>query len=185
MIELLRLARKFIHEKRLYRFYRYVPRQGQGQPHDNVKVYASWQEIPEPIQQAVIPSRHIDSMYYRLGRGQAKLLCYTEKPNQLMAYGWVQDWQPFRRKFHMLAKEGIMLGPYWTAEECRGRGIYGVLLQHSLSLCEKDKPILIYTSPENLASQRGIEKAGFHFLGDWQVNSWLRVFMSQTKIPLS
>ena len=66
-----------------------------------------------------------------------------------------------------------MLGPYWTHERLRGRGLYGRLLQQSLHLCDKEHPIVIFTTPDNIPSQKGIEKAGFTLKGDWEVTTWM------------
>jgi GNAT superfamily N-acetyltransferase len=121
-------------------------------------------------------------MRYRLRREEARLLCLSEDGLHLDAYGWIQDWRPFRRRFGALAQTGTMLGPYWTAPEARGRGLYGRLLAHSLSLCDRDRPILIGTSPENKPSQRGIEKAGFKPRGEWVLRLYLRFFSDLRRI---
>lgn len=109
-------------------------------------------------------------------RGKARLLCFSEDGLQLDAYGWIQDWSLFRRRYGAIATEGVMLGYYWTAPAARGRGLYGRLLSHSLALCRKDRPILIATTPDNTASQRGIVKAGFQSRGEWEVCSYFRWF---------
>jgi len=51
----------------------------------------------------------------RQKRGQAKLLGLSDRESKFPAYGWIQSWKPFRRKFGMLADDVVMLGPYWTA----------------------------------------------------------------------
>ena len=55
-------------------------------------------------------------------RGQACLLCYVDKADRLLGYGWIQNWLAFRRKFVMLSQDAVMLGKYWTAPEYRGQG---------------------------------------------------------------
>ncbi len=177
MRRLCRLLSRMAHEKRVCRFYSHDPKRSAGQADSRVTVYEKWMDIPVEFRQVAVPSPWLNVMFYRLKRGEAKLLCYFEEGHRLDAYGWVQDWRPFRRKFGSLAENGTMLGPYWTAPEARGRGLYGRLLSHSLALCLQDGPALIYTSSGNLASQRGIEKAGFHFLGEWELRVWLRVFI--------
>jgi hypothetical protein len=174
VIRLLQLAKKVLYEKQQCRFYQYDAGQGTGASNAAVAVYESYAEIPPQFRKAAVPSRYLNVMYYRLNRGAARLLCYSEDGHNLHAFGWIQSWAPFRRKFGMLAKDGVMLGPYWTAPEHRGGGVYGKLLQHSLSLCPRTKPILIYTSADNVSSQRGIVKAGFEPLGEWMIAVWLR-----------
>jgi GNAT superfamily N-acetyltransferase len=113
-------------------------------------------------------------MRLRFARGTARCLCLFED-GELCAYGWVQSWGPFRRKFGFLASDAVMLGPYFTFEAYRGKGLYRRLLLTSVRLCceRPERPILVYTWPENTASQRGIEKAGFQYIGTYQVTSAL------------
>ena len=183
MRRLLKLLRRFTYERRRYLFYGYGSRQGLGYLDPHVKTYDSWTEIPRHIREMAVPNPWMNVMYYRLQRGQARLLCYSETGARLDAYGWIQDWRPFRRRFGVIAARGSMLGYYWTAPDMRGRGLYGRLLAHSIYLCPKDQPILIDTSPKNRASQRGIEKAGFEFLGEWEERVFFRWFSKMRRIP--
>ena len=173
-MSLLQLLGKVVYEKKHYLFYRYDLRQGAGEPYDEIRVYGSYKEIPHKFREVAIPSRSFNVMYYRLKLGYAKLLCYSDNNHMLKAYGWIQSWRPFKHKFRMLAVDGIMLGPYWTAPKHRGKGIYGKLLKHSLFLCQKEKPILIYTTPDNISSQRGVLKAGFEPYGEWIIKVCFR-----------
>lgn len=173
---------RLVYERRHCVFYAYCEKQGVGEADDHIRVYVSWSEIPHSYRKIVVKSPWRNVMFYRLLMRSAKLLCYVGEDHNIKAYGWIQDWKPFRRRFHTLAENGIMLGPYWTSQESRGLGIYGLLLRHSLYLCAKDKPILIYTSSENLASRRGIEKAGFRALGEWMYRQWLVLFTSLRKV---
>lgn len=182
MSGLSKLFRRLVHEKRSCLFYSYDLERGAGRADPCVKVYGAWADIPKDFRKIVVPAPWRNAMYYRLGRGEARLLCLSEDGQRLAAYGWIQDWRPFRRKFGALARSGTMLGPYWTSPEARGRGLYGRLLGHSLSLCSTKQPVLIYTSPENAASRRGIEKAGFHPLGRWDLCVWLGAFSDLRKI---
>ncbi|MDY0149073.1 MAG: hypothetical protein RBT03_03190 [Kiritimatiellia bacterium] len=171
------LFKRLIHEQRHYLFYSYQAGQGAGHADEHVHVCDTWAAIPSSWREIVAPSPWRDPKYYRLRRGAARLLCYSGNGQTLEAYGWVQDWRPFRRKFGKLAADGTMLGPYRTVPQARGQGLYGRLLMHSLSICSKEKPVLIYTAPENVASQRGIEKLGFRFLGEWVLDRWLVGFV--------
>lgn len=168
------LLKRSLYENRRYLFYSYDPKQGKGRADPHVTVYNCWNAIPAHFRKTAVPSPWISSMCHRLKRGEAKLLCYSADGQQLDAYGWVQEWRPFRRRFGAIAPEGTMLGPYWTDPKARRQGLYGRLLEHSLSLCPPDRLVLIYTSPDNKASQRGIEKAGFHPLGEWDFRMWFR-----------
>ena len=182
MKRFINLLGRFIYEKRRYLFYGYIPEQGGGCADPHVKVYAAWDEIPLHFRKRALGSPWMNAMYYRMRRGEARLLCYSEDGQRLDAYGWIQDWRPFRRRFGAIADHGTMLGFYWTAPEARGRGLYGRLLAHSLFLCPKDRPILMATSPDNPASRRGIEKAGFASLGEWEGCVWFRWFSRMRRV---
>jgi GNAT superfamily N-acetyltransferase len=174
MNRLIHLLRRLVYEKRRYVFFGYDPKQGEGRADPHVRVYERWEDIPRPFRKIAVASPWTNAMFYRMKRRQARLLCCSDDGQTLQAYGWVQDWRPFRRRFGAIAAEGTMLGFYRTAPSERGRGLYGRLLAHSLLLCRKDKPILIATSPDNPASLRGIEKAGFSPLGVWEARVFFR-----------
>jgi RimJ/RimL family protein N-acetyltransferase len=182
MKRLLQLLFRFIYERRNIVFYRYDTRQGEGQVDPRVQVYASWRALPIPFRTTVAPVPWWNAMVHRMWRGQARLLCYVRDETHLDAYGWIQDWEPFRKRFGAIAEHGTMLGFYWTAPSARGQGLYGKLLAHSLVLCPKDQPIVIATSPDNRASQHGIEKAGFQSLGEWELRLWFRRFSRMRRI---
>ena len=163
-----------IREKRRYLFYGYQPAQGAGMVDPDVQVYSEWKAVPPHFRKIAAASPWRNAMYYRMRRGQARLLCCSKDGVRLAAYGWIQDWAPFRRRFGAIAQDGAMLGFYWTAPEVRGQGLYGRLLAHSLAVCSKERPIVICVSPDNPASRRGIEKAGFAPLGEWEGTTWFR-----------
>lgn len=169
MVEIRHLLKRLMRERRSCLFYAYAATQGTGCAQANIRVFTNWGSLPEAWRRLIVPAPWLDPKFYRLGRGLARLLCCSEDGRTLDAYGWIQDWKPFRRQFGALATEGTMLGPYRTIPHARGRGLYQRLLLHSLSVCSLDKPVLIYTTPDNVASRRGIEKAGFRFLGTWVI----------------
>ena len=169
-------------DTRRYRFYGYDPAQGPGRRDPDVQVYDTWRAVPRPFRSTVAPHPAVNVMYHRLRRGKARLLCLSGDGKRLDAYGWIQDWSVFRRRYGAIARDGVMLGFYWTAPARRGRGLYGRLLAHSLALCAKDRPIRIGTSPDNRASQRGIEKAGFRWLGDWKGRVYFRCWSTLRRV---
>jgi RimJ/RimL family protein N-acetyltransferase len=101
----------------------------------------------------------------RLRRGDR---CYTVSiDGRLAHYSWVQ-----RSASHPITEAGVSVpvggGAFWiyhcrTAEWARGRGIYPSTLERIVSDCfaEGDCTAWIYTSKQNVASQKGIERAGF------------------------
>ncbi len=161
---------KLVHDEQHSLFYLYPEQQPDVDGDGSVSEYTSWDDIPTDFRDVAMPSPWIDVMFYRLKRGQAKLLCLADVESKLQAYGWIQSWKPFRRKYSMLADDAVMLGPYRTAPEHRGKGLYRRLLKHSVHLCQSGKPILGMTSPDNLASQKGFTRAGFVFCGEWELS---------------
>ncbi len=155
----------------------------EARPDPEAQAYPSFESIPAGLRGRLFQKRWLNPLYHRLRRGQATLLCIHEG-DRIFSYGWVQSWAPFRRKFGWLAEDGVMLGPYWTHPEQRGKGLYGRLLSHSLSLASPGKPALIYTHPENRASLRGIEKAGFVPLGTYRVRLLLRFWASRRAVEM-
>lgn len=122
-------------------------------------------------------------MRRRMVRHGARLLCLVED-GRLGAYGWIQRWVHFRRRYAYLAADATMLGFFWTAPACRGRGMFGRLMAHAIAVCEERRrvPLLVMTSPANRASQRGIEKAGFIRLGTYRITSWLFQLVVRTEV---
>lgn len=176
------LVRRFVYESRRCLFYCYDPKQGSGCIDPNIAVYTEWADVPDAYQSVIAPRAHFNIMIIRMKRKQARLLCCSNDKQQLNAYGWVQDWKPFRRRFGKIAEQGSMLGPYWTAPKYRRQGLYSRLLTHSIALCANDYPAIIYTSPENIASQQGIRKAGFQLMGEWEAKRWLGVISRLRRI---
>jgi RimJ/RimL family protein N-acetyltransferase len=101
----------------------------------------------------------------RLHRGD---LCYTVwVDGRLAHYSWVQ-----RSGSHPLTEAGVSVpvggGEFWiyhcwTAEWARGKGIYPATLKRIVSEHFEAgyRTALIYTTRENIASQKGILRAGF------------------------
>ena len=106
------------------------------------------------------------TMLRRLRRGIA-ILSLLPDGARIAAYGWLQTWRPFRRRFWWLTDDAICLGPCWTHPESRGRGLYSRMLSHTLAICRQrfSKRIIVWADADNIPSRRGIERAGFQSLG--------------------
>lgn len=173
---------KFFYESRDYRIYFYNGQDTQTFDLDpEIKVYSAYSDIPYLIKRKLLNYCLINPFYYRLKSHQAVLLTINDK-DELISYGWIQKWRSFKRKFGWIYDEAVMLGPYWTNSLHRGKGLYGRLLKQSILLTPKNYPIIIYTSPENVNSQRGIEKMDFKLIGNFKINLYLRYFRSYKKI---
>lgn len=57
-------------------------------------------------------------------------------------------------------KNSIHIGPCYTIDKYRGKGLYPYLLMEIMK-DNLDKNIYIFTEKDNISSQNGIEKAGF------------------------
>ncbi|NLW86779.1 MAG: GNAT family N-acetyltransferase [Planctomycetes bacterium] len=107
---------------------------------------------------------------------------------KVASFGWIRGWKPFRRRYGWLARDAFLLSSYWTMPDFRGKGLYGRLLAHTIAVARKadNVPIFIWTDPENHASQRGIEKAGFKCLGVFEVRqAFFRLINTYRKIRTS
>ncbi len=182
MTRVLPILRKAVCDKDHAVFYMYGPRQGRGQADPAVSVYQTYAEIPHRFRGVLVGSRFTNIMYYRLQSGRAKVLAYSEDGVTLQAYGWIQSWAPFKRRFKVFAEDGWVLGPYWTSPDYRRRGLYGRLLRHSLYMLPADTAALIYAAPGNTTSRRGITSAGFESLGEWVISTWLGCLVRARRI---
>ncbi|TDQ19615.1 hypothetical protein DFQ04_1439 [Algoriphagus boseongensis] len=62
----------------------------------------------------------------------------------------------------------ITIGDCFTDDRYRGKGIYPQVLKYLGSKFSPERQVFILVAPENLSSIKGIEKAGFIFLGRLQ-----------------
>lgn len=179
---ILSLLKKFFYESGEYKIYFYDKKDHELNYLDaEIKVYSEYSDIPQQLKKQLLNHPFINPFYYRLKSHQALLLS-IQNDEEIISYGWVQKWQPFKRKFGWIYKEAMMLGPYWTKDSHRGKGIYGRLLKQSISLATKNFPLIIYTSMENINSQKGIEKMDFKLIGNFKINLFLRYFCLHKEI---
>lgn len=59
----------------------------------------------------------------------------------------------------------ITIGDCFTNDRYRGQGIYPMVLRKIAMEYSEAIPVFILVAPDNFSSIRGIEKAGFHFMG--------------------
>jgi len=106
---------------------------------------------------------------------EGELGYYVYFENKVIACGWVflnLKHDKIKKKYIVIPKGFAWLHHFWTHPDFRGYGIYPSLLTH---ICEDllsqnkisyPKDILIDTSCTNIASNRGILKANFEFIGN-------------------
>ena len=108
-----------------------------------------------------------------LNGGERGYYVYWE--DKVISCGWVyinSKSSKTKNKYIVIPKGFAWLHDFWTHPEFRGRGIYPALLQFickeilSKRLVLLPSNILIDTDCSNTASNRGIQKAGFEFIGN-------------------
>jgi GNAT superfamily N-acetyltransferase len=165
---------KLIYENEAYVFYTFSREKNSISAafEPELRIYQNWETGGKAFH-SILPRWWMQPLYYRFRKGQAQLITWEEN-GQILAYGWIQTWSPFRKKFGSIFKNALMLGPYFTEPKSRGKGLYKKLLAYSLAQCEPEMPIAIYTSPSNISSQRGIEGSGFEKIGTFRIQMLFR-----------
>lgn len=104
-----------------------------------------------------------DNVDYRAGLTQDDMLfAAVAGDGRVLSYGFVL----FRSFYKRVLREPIdvpMIGNCFTEPEARGRGLYPALLR---AMCDElarrgHRRVIISCAPDNVASRRGIERAGF------------------------
>ena len=90
----------------------------------------------------------------------------------IVSWGWLAWKQPFYIKevdtdFDMKDSKTALLYDFHTHSAHRGTGYYGILLRSMVSSFKEAENFVIYARRNNPASCRGIEKAGFHYVGEF------------------
>lgn len=172
---------RFFYSSDDYILYQQTVRKEAVQKSEEITEYSDYRLIPGFIIKKLMLYPLINPLYHRLRSNKAHLICINHE-NVLIAYGWIQSWAPFKRKFGWFTKEGTMLGPFWTDPEFRGKGYYQRLLNHCKDVPDIKFPLIIFTNPPNVSSQKGIEKAGFEKKGVYRVYLLFRYFQWHKKV---
>jgi hypothetical protein len=90
------------------------------------------------------------------------------------------------RNFRMafLGAEDREIGPSWTCEEFRGRGIFPAVLREIVSREQIAGRWFVFARSDNHASKRAIEKAGFRRAGTGRRYGLWRVYRCDAVRPL-
>ncbi|MBN2411010.1 GNAT family N-acetyltransferase [candidate division KSB1 bacterium] len=172
---------KTIYESKTVFIYEYdAVKQGEGQIDPEVTVFTKYSELDKSFRRIILPYPLINPMFYRFKHPAVKLLTIHNE-TELFAFGWIQLCKHYYKKsFGDFVPDAMLLGPYWTNPDWRGKGYYGRLMLHSLALVEKDRKILISTRTNNYPSIRGIEKSGFRLNGCFKRVVFLYFFGRKT-----
>ncbi len=103
-------------------------------------------------------------------RDGSSFWCLVSPEDVMVSSGWLawkQDMYIAETdfRFSMEASNAGVLYNFDTHPDYRGRGLYGLLLRSIICKATEPKEYIIYTSPDNNSSSRGILKAGFRFDG--------------------
>ncbi len=103
--------------------------------------------------------------------GKAKIY-YVADADDLMHTSYVV---PQCSKFPFLGKNDYEIGPCFTYPQYRGKGIYPNVLRHICnSLGNSDTSFYMIVDDANIASVKGIEKAGFKKYGVIEVTKYTK-----------
>lgn len=104
-------------------------------------------------------------------RGKAKIY-YMTNSDELMHTSYVV---PQCNKFPFLGKNDYEIGPCFTYPKHRGKGIYPYVLRHICnSFGNSDTTFYMIVDDANIASIKGIEKAGFIKYGVVEVSKYTK-----------
>lgn len=128
-------------------------------------------EIEDPLFISILNLISIEEATRRLGNDHKAYVAYIH--NVPAAFGWVAAGKAkigeLNHEF-ILPENNRYLWNFRTLEKFRGLGIYPRLLQFIIKAeLAKSECFWILHAPENHASQRGILKAGFKFIGEVSV----------------
>ncbi len=90
---------------------------------------------------------------------------------RISATGTIRAWKTHQRRLKWMGNPGAILGPYWTRPEDRGKGLYPKLLLASVTISGQKgyRYAYVFAHVDNVASRRGIEKAGFQAMGCYEI----------------
>lgn len=91
--------------------------------------------------------------------GRYKII-YLRNNNEIVHYTHIL---PKFFKLPFLNFNDLEIGPSWTKESYRGKGIFPAVINYIIqSFNEKGRIFYAFTHVDNLASQKAIQKSGFH-----------------------
>lgn len=116
-------------------------------------------ELPSAVHRVLFPNGH-SLLLHRMKRHLAQVVTLTLH-DELIAYGWLQSWKPFRRLYRSISTSGTMIGPAWTSPGWRGRGFHSLMLSMRLNLATSSGRTLSFVEIDNHASRKGLTRTGF------------------------
>lgn len=123
-------------------------------------------------EQKQIKNMLVRIVFMVLSFGKAKISYLTDDSGNLMHTSYVV---PKCIKFPFMKKGDFEIGPCFTYPEFRGQGIYVKVIRSICSQIGNNKTVFYMIVDEsNIASVKGIEKAGFQRCGEVKVSKILK-----------
>lgn len=101
-------------------------------------------------------------VYHSVTCGGGYSICYLKAPDgKVIHYSFVI---PYCRKFSFMNKHDVCIGPCWTKEEYRGKGLYGNVLNFiakTVLAKTPDADLYALVREANVSSTKGIHKANY------------------------
>lgn len=111
--------------------------------------------------------------WYIFTRGTYKII-YIFDDNKIIHYTHAI---PKFWKFRFMEHNDIEIGPCWTDESYRGEGIYPFVIEFVVNFLKNSyDSFFMMVSENNTASIQGIEKAGFHRIGEIHKSRFLGIY---------
>lgn len=79
-------------------------------------------------------------------------------------------------KFSFMSNNDLEIGPCWTDEKYRGQGIYPYIIQQITKKDIEDRNWFMIVDKNNIASIKGMEKAGFEKVGQVKKTKLLGIY---------
>lgn len=105
--------------------------------------------------------------------GKYKII-YLKKDDEIMHYTHIL---PKFFKLPFLDLSDLEIGPSWTKESYRGKGIFPAVINHTVQCFkEKGRNFYIFAHIDNIPSQKAIRNAGFHMWAKGYKTDFLGIY---------
>ncbi|MCK5676913.1 MAG: GNAT family N-acetyltransferase [Flavobacteriaceae bacterium] len=105
--------------------------------------------------------------------GQYKII-YLKKDDDLIHYTHIL---PKFFKLPFLGLNDLEIGPSWTAESYRGKGIFPMVIKYVVeTFKEKGRRFYMFAHIDNISSQKAIKKAGFYMWATGYKTDFLGIY---------